>query len=284
MKDRPISLRTAIFLSVVIHVMAAVSVFFLLPQEKKRVSAPFFTRLVSPEELRALTPKGPAVSSPRLSRPAVPPAVSKPVPQQSERPPIKEEPAHAPSPAPPAGTDRPAPETARPPEPAVPPVASVPGAPGDARGPSSPQMPKTGGIKTPPTAKERLFDREIVEKFAKREEEQKDNSVTFDTGEFRYHTYMVRLKEKIEGIWKYPPEAARRGVSGDLYIRFTIRKNGSLGEIELLRTSGYRSLDEAAQQALREAQPFWPLPEDWGKDNLTVTGHFIYSIYGTYIR
>jgi len=26
------------------------------------------------------------------------------------------------------------------------------------------------------------------------------------------------------------------------------------------------------------------LPDEWGKDALTITGHFVYSIYGTYIR
>ena len=54
--------------------------------------------------------------------------------------------------------------------------------------------------------------------------------------------------------------------------------------MELVRTSGYRSLDEAAMKALKDAAPYWPLPEDWKEEELTVKGHFIYSIYGVYVR
>jgi protein TonB len=151
-------------------------------------------------------------------------------------------------------------------------------------GSGSAASPRSPSITPAPSLKEKLFDREIVEKYAKREERTHDNSITFDTGEFKYEAYMARLKGRIESIWHYPAEAARRGLYGDLYIRFTIKKNGTLGDIELLRTSGHRDLDQAAMQALRDGAPYWPLPDEWGKDALPVTGHFVYSIYGTYIR
>ncbi len=92
------------------------------------------------------------------------------------------------------------------------------------------------------------------------------------------------LKEKIESIWQYPIEAARRGIYGDLRIRFSITRNGKLGYVRLIRTSGYKELDEAAMKALKDAEPYWPLPEDWQGDSLTITGHFIYSIGGFYLR
>lgn len=142
------------------------------------------------------------------------------------------------------------------------------------RVPVTPHLPKGG-----------LFDKEVVERLAKKEREiNPDRGITFDTKELRYHSYMMRLKERIEGIWRYPPEAAAKGIYGDLYIRFTIKKDGRLGNVELLRTSGYRDLDDAALKALKDAEPFWPLPEEWKKDELFITGHFIYSLYGTYLR
>jgi len=94
---------------------------------------------------------------------------------------------------------------------------------------------------------------------------------------------MRTVKKRIEDIWKYPEEAARLGISGDLYMDFTIKKDGTVGEIEIVRTSGYRELDEAAIKALRDASPFWPLPEDWEKDSLKIRGHFIYILGRTYI-
>lgn len=111
-----------------------------------------------------------------------------------------------------------------------------------------------------------------------------EHEITFSTKEFKYYGYKMRLKDKIENIWKYPPEAAQKGIYADLYIRFTILKNGNLGAIELIRTSGYKMLDDAALKALRDAAPYWPLPDEWKEESFTITGHFIYSLYGSYIR
>ena len=101
--------------------------------------------------------------------------------------------------------------------------------------------------------------------------------------EFHHRGYMRRLKDKIEAIWKYPQDAVIPGTNVDLYIRFSIKRDGSLGDVELMRTSGYRELDEAAMKALRDAEPYWPLPDDWEEEELTIKGHFIYLFGRSYI-
>lgn len=128
----------------------------------------------------------------------------------------------------------------------------------------------------PPSA---LFDRKIIDKFASKGPD-KEKGLTFEAPELINRGYMRLLREKIENIWKYPQEAARHGRSGDLYIKFTIKKDGSLGKVELIRTSGHRELDKAAIKALEDAQPYWPLPDDWKGDDLEINGHFIY-VFGT---
>jgi protein TonB len=128
----------------------------------------------------------------------------------------------------------------------------------------------------PPSA---LFDEKTIENYAKKESPA-DKGLTFEMPGFEHRGYMRMLKEKIESIWRYPKDAARLGISGDLYLKFSIKKDGKLGEVELLRTSGYKDFDEAAIKALKDAEPFWPLPADWEKDDLEITGHFIY-IYGS---
>jgi len=127
-----------------------------------------------------------------------------------------------------------------------------------------------------------LFDRETIEKFAKRGSPD-SKSLTFDAPEFKHRGYMRMLKQRIEAIWVYPSDAIRQGISGDLYIKFSINKDGSLGNIELIRTSGHRSLDEAAIKAIKDAQPFWPLPDDWKGDDLIINGHFIYILGETMV-
>jgi len=123
-----------------------------------------------------------------------------------------------------------------------------------------------------------LFDKKTIEKFAKTTSPE-STGLTFDTSEFKHRGYMRLLREKIQSTWQYPKEAAKLGISGDLYIKFTIKKNGELVKTEIIRTSGYRHLDKAAKKALKDAQPYWPLPEDWENEELEITAHFIY-IYG----
>jgi TonB family protein len=89
---------------------------------------------------------------------------------------------------------------------------------------------------------------------------------------------MSELKERIELMWKYPSKMARRGVEGDTRVKFTIKKNGRLIDVQVIETSGYEDLDEAVIQALKDAEPYAPLPNDWEKDGLTITGNFVYSI------
>lgn len=130
----------------------------------------------------------------------------------------------------------------------------------------------------------KLFDKDIIKEQAKKAPLEKTPEITFDTKDFKYQGYMNRLKEKIESIWQYPLSAAQRGIYGDLYIRFSIKRDGSLGKIELIRTSGYRELDDAAMKALLDGAPYWPLPSEWGLDEFIIEGHFIYTLYGYYIR
>jgi len=57
-----------------------------------------------------------------------------------------------------------------------------------------------------------------------------------------------------------------------------------VGAVELVRGSGYPILDKAALEALKEASPYWPLPEEWGMEAYTIEGNFVYNIYRSFIR
>ena len=107
--------------------------------------------------------------------------------------------------------------------------------------------------------------------------------ITFDTKDMMYRGYMDMLRQKVETIWVYPYWAARQGLYGDLIIHFVILRDGRLGEVKVLRTSGHKVLDDAAVKALRDGIPYWPLPEGWDKQRLPITGRFIYSKDGGYI-
>ncbi len=133
------------------------------------------------------------------------------------------------------------------------------------------------------STRSKLFDPMITSEIALRDAASKpgkDDTITFETRDYRYAGYMHKLRDKIQSIWIYPPAAAAEGKYGDLKIRFTIRKDGRLEKIELERTSGYKMLDDAAIKALKDGEPYWPLPDEWGMETYTILGHFIYSLHG----
>ncbi len=249
---------------------------FFLPYTKKeeKKQEPFFARIISPDEI---LPEKKEEKS--LPKPPSLPARPVPQPQVKKTPPpvAKATPPTRPSES--ASVPIPAPKAETPSQTQKGDQGQTPEEPGKIA-----VKPGTGGLSFPLRMKD-LMDESVIEKFAmKHDEAQEKSSITFDAKEFKYQNYMQRLKEKIEGIWKYPSDAAMRGIYGDLYIAFTIKKDGSLGSVDIKRTSGYKSLDDAAIKALKDAAPYWPLPEDWKQDSLTITGHFVYLLYGMYVR
>ena len=135
----------------------------------------------------------------------------------------------------------------------------------------------------------KLFDKGVIGEAARKETSgvhKKDETVKLDTSQYRYAGYNRLLRDKIEnsGCWVYPPEAIQRRIYGDVFIDFTIMKNGKLEKAELIRTSGYKMLDDAALRALKDCEPYWPLPDEWGRDTFTVQGHFIYAPTGFFVR
>jgi protein TonB len=249
--------------SIVVHTIFIIAALSIVPPAKKISGREFLARLVSPEEI-SLSEK---TSRPAIKPLPVIPAVPKVKPRIHSRP----------------GATPPPPVTK-----GISPSVSEQG-----KGIQSPEIKGRlgigGNVYEPPKLSDRdkLFDRGIIGNLAKKEDKEKkekDTAITFDTKEYRFLIYNKRLKEKIESIWIYPPDALAHGIYGDLIIQFTIKKNGKLGAVELIRTSGHRNLDDAAMRAIKEADPFWPLPDEWGMDTYTIVGHFIYAIYGYYLR
>jgi protein TonB len=276
-------------ISVLVHFAILITV-YLMPAPVEKKPKEFQARLVTPEEV----PRPLILPRQRVRPLPVPP------------PAIKE---HRLSPTIP-GRARRTPLTPAPPVRQKPSPPATPTVPGEGRGTGKTAAGKpprgTGGTgrtgtgtgaikqKSPgrqePFGRNELFDQGVTEEIARKGSEspgtrgEKENPVTFDTKEYRFAGYMTKLKEKIESIWVYPPDAAQRGIYGDLKIQFTINKDGTLGEVKLIRTSGYKMLDDAAIEALRDGQPYWPLPDSWHMKSYTILGHFVYSLYGYELR
>jgi len=127
-----------------------------------------------------------------------------------------------------------------------------------------------------------LLDGFDAEKFAstntqESESANDDEVISLDTKESKYASYFARIKHQIERVWTYPEGAARRGISGQLTLRFRISKEGNLLDVRLVDVSGSDVLDLAAVKAVKGAVPYYPFPVTIDRDSLSILATFIYS-------
>lgn len=87
------------------------------------------------------------------------------------------------------------------------------------------------------------------------------------TEEYRFAQYIEDWRMKIErvGTLNYP-EAARGKLYGSLVLTVSIGADGSVGRIDINRSSGHKLLDDAARRIVQMASPYSPFPPDIRRD------------------
>lgn len=111
-----------------------------------------------------------------------------------------------------------------------------------------------------------------------------DDSVTLDTDEFKFISYNRWLKLRVESRLRYPELAAVSAIQGILYVRFDILKDGSLGGVEVIKSSGYKILDDEAIRAINASAPFQPLPDEWNMQRYSIRAAVIFYINEMFVR
>lgn len=86
--------------------------------------------------------------------------------------------------------------------------------------------------------------------------------VSASTREYAYAAYLRQWVDRVEriGNLNYPDEARRRQLAGELVISVAIRRDGSVENAQVIRSSGIHLLDDAALRIARLAEPYPPLP------------------------
>jgi protein TonB len=87
------------------------------------------------------------------------------------------------------------------------------------------------------------------------------------TEEYRFAQYIENWRQKVEriGTLNYP-EAARGKLYGSLIMAVSINHDGSLGRVDVIKSSGFKVLDEAARRIVQMASPYAPFPPDIRRD------------------
>ena len=241
-------------ISIVLHALAIILALFLLSPDKEKEPKPFIARIVTPEEL--------------ARKPDI-----KPPPAKRER-------------------GRRFEQNIRTGETNTPKVFSAvkKGASGgkqsagdttEKQSPASAAARRENALVSPPKpiqTRDKLFDRDVIGKVAhagaKRQPTSiKGGGVSADIGNVGQYGWIQRVIEKISLSWRYPQELLERRIFGDVDVLVTFRQDGEISNMGVVRTSGYKILDDSALKALKDAAPYWPLPEDIGKE-VSVKFHF----------
>ncbi len=101
--------------------------------------------------------------------------------------------------------------------------------------------------------------------FAKRP---KKRFISASTEEFRDAAYLDQWRKKIEyiGNLRYPAQARRNNLSGEVLLAVALNAQGEVVSIEIQQTSGAKILDDAAIESVRLASPFDPFTPEMKKD------------------
>jgi TonB family protein len=87
----------------------------------------------------------------------------------------------------------------------------------------------------------------------------------FDDPDFTYGYYADLMLSRIREHWERPP----LGGEIELVVHFRVRRDGSVADLKVLRSSGYNSFDRAGLQAIQRAQ-IPPLPKSYRPGSLGV--------------
>lgn len=107
---------------------------------------------------------------------------------------------------------------------------------------------------------------------------QDEETVSLESGDEKYTSYLNGVKVKIEGVWRYPEEARKSALQGRGLVSFTIERDGTVSDIKLIASSGYPILDEEIKKAIKAASPFNPMAENMRIKRLNVVATFEYNL------
>jgi TonB family protein len=93
-----------------------------------------------------------------------------------------------------------------------------------------------------------------------------------DVGNFCCPEYLTTMTSRIRSHW-----VDRQVYAGEVFVKFTILRDGVITGVEVERQSGILALDNAALRAVMTTSRLAPLPSAFSGDHLTVHLRFVYT-------
>jgi len=91
-------------------------------------------------------------------------------------------------------------------------------------------------------------------------------------------SYLEMVRLRIERHKRYPKSAKIRQIEGSVTVRFVIRPEGDIRSAEVVKTSGSKTLDEAALMAVKDAAPFPKAPASLFKEDIPLQLTIVFEL------
>jgi TonB family protein len=91
-------------------------------------------------------------------------------------------------------------------------------------------------------------------------------------------SYITAVRVRIASKWIYPPKAVQFKIGGTVSVEFTLLRDGSLGAITILKSSGWPILDEDIVRVIKSAAPFPKFPTTMPQSKIVISGKYNYDL------
>lgn len=98
-----------------------------------------------------------------------------------------------------------------------------------------------------------------------------------NTEDIQFGSFLRRFENSVYGVWRYPDEAARRGIEGITPVKITFNRKGEIVHVQLLESSGARILDDEVLRTLKMIGPVGGFPKGYDKDEFHLIAFFQYG-------
>jgi len=104
-------------------------------------------------------------------------------------------------------------------------------------------------------------------------------TILSDTQGVNFGPWLTAVYFRVRNNWySVIPQVYRSGLKGVVVIVFDVRRNGSLEDLEIVRSSNFSPYDRAAISSLKLSEPLPNFPDAFKKDRLTLQFTYLYNI------
>ena len=104
-------------------------------------------------------------------------------------------------------------------------------------------------------------------------------TILSDTQGVDFGPWLTAVYFRVRNNWySVIPQVYRSGLKGVVVIVFDVRRNGSLEDLEVVRSSNFSPYDRAAISSLKLSEPLPNFPDAFKKDRLTLQFTYLYNI------